>query len=126
MPRLTVNKKTFVCTHCNRNFRSNAGRTRHMNAKHIGLPIRINSPHSAEIDHNFSKVSSHPGFLSSPAPPSHRDVLDRSDAPNLSENDFHLGDGDTDVDPPLSPSRDMFTEYHPYLNGKTDNIQPHP
>lgn len=116
-------KKAFVCAQCNRRFRSKAGRTRHINAKHSGL--QMNSPQSAEADH-FSEVSSRPGSFS-PAPLSHVDSPSRnSDTFNFGgENDFNFSNGDIDNTPPLSPSRDAAstsTEYHPYLNGKMNNI----
>ena len=120
-PPPTIHKKSFVCVQCNGTFRSNAGRTRHINAKHSGFPAQVNSPQSD----NFSEVSSRPGSLS-PAPPSSIfDSPPRSDDLNLSDNIFNFGNGDTDITPPLSPSRDtasMSIEYHPYLSGKMNNM----
>lgn len=114
-------KKFFVCAQCYRKFRSKSGRTRHINAKHAGLPVltNLNSPQSAEAD-RFSEVSSCPGSLS-PAPLSH--VFESpSRTGNLDlggENDFIFGN--SDIDPP-GDTASTSTEYHPYLNGKINNI----
>jgi transcription elongation factor Elf1 len=117
-------KKTFVCTQCNGKFRSKAGRTRHINAKHSGLRLQMNSPQSEEADH-FSDISS---YLSPSthifSPTRNSDVLNFGAA---SENDFNFNnDNDIDDTPPLSPSRtdhDMAStsmENHSYLNGKNE------
>lgn len=119
-------KKAFVCSWCNGNFRSKAGHTRHINAKHNGLPVQANSPQSAEGS-NSSEVSSCPG---SPSPlPSIALNTPSCDSFNLDENNFNFSDaGDSDIpQTPLSesPSRDTpgpALEYHPYLDGKMDNI----
>lgn len=115
-------EKAFVCSWCNGNFRSKAGRTRHINAKHNGL--QANSPQSAEGS-SSSEVSSCPG---SPSPlPSIVLNTPSRDTFNLDENDFNFSDaGDIPQTPPSeSPSRDTpgpALESHPYLNGKMDNI----
>jgi hypothetical protein len=121
--------KKFVCSQCNRRFRSKSGRTRHINAKHnYGLQMNLGSPQSAEAD-NFSDISSCLGSLNS-------DTFDFG-----SENNFNFGNNDiynsgnlNDLDDsdiyntPRSPSQDTAstssTEYHPYLNGKLINIRP--
>jgi hypothetical protein len=124
-PRDTPLKKTFVCGHCNKKFRSNGGRTRHINARHNGQ--QMDPPQSQEVDN--SSVSSCPGFLS---PTSLGNIFD-SPSHNSdtffgagTENDFNFdNDGSADDTPPPSPSRDkasISTEYHPYLNGKMNNI----
>ena len=133
-PRInTPLKKTFVCRHCNGKFRSKAGRTRHINAKHSGLTggLQMNSPRSEEADH-FSDISS---YLSPSthifSPTRNSDVLNFGAAASGSENDtgsdFNFNNGnDIDDTPPLSPSRadrDMAStsmEYHSYLNGKNE------
>src|SRR5271154_2320596 len=124
MPRPTINhspsKKAFICSHCNRKFQSKAGCTRHINAKHHGL--QANSPQSTDADSSEVENSSCPGSPS-PALPSHIFDTPLCDAFN-DENDFNFGNDDIDMpqSPPLSPLQDtptsMFTEHHPYLNGK--------
>lgn len=122
-------RKVFVCAHCNRDFRSNAGRTRHVNAKHSGR--KMNSPQSESEETNpFSDINSCPGFDNFDLP-SH---TGNSDAFDFDGGDFNFdntGTGRTDSDntPPLSPgpSRDSAstsTEYHSGLNGKTNNLWP--
>lgn len=129
-------KTAFVCAKCNRNFRSRAGRTRHVNAKHSGQ--WANSPQSVEGD-NSSEVenSSCPGSPSL-ALPNHisdapsPDTFDRINTFDSGDNNanldhdfgennpnFNNDDIDMPQTPPLLPSQDTtFTEYHPYLNGK--------
>jgi hypothetical protein len=113
-------KNAFVCAQCNRNFQSKSGHIRHINAKHICLPM--NSPQSTEDD--FSEVSSScPGSLCpAPSPLSHVFESPLPDFDFGGENDFNFGNSDIDNIPPLSPLGDMSTEYHPYLNGKVNKI----
>jgi hypothetical protein len=112
----------FVCAQCSRKFRSKAGRTRHINAKHGGL--RIDSPQSAEDDDTHD-ISSCPGFpsptpLSQPefgTPPLNSDIF------NFGEDNFVFNNGD--IPPSPSESQDTASispEYHPYLNGKMNTI----
>ena len=132
-PRIhnTPLKKTFVCAQCNGNFRSKAGRTRHINAKHSGL-------------HNMSPASDDEADLSSdmssylnPGTPGHifdlptcnRDTLNfgaQAATASGSEIDFNFNNDNIDDTPLLSPSRDRdmastSVEYHPYLNGKMNS-----
>jgi hypothetical protein len=121
--------KEFVCAQCNRKFRSNAGRTRHINAKHGGLQLNYPQSELEEADH-LSDLSSHPGFPS----PTLSNIFD-SPSRNLdtfnfgagSEHDFNFSNDNIDNTPPLSPSQDTAQasssiEYHPYLNGKMNNL----
>jgi hypothetical protein len=134
-PTINDNKAfKFVCAQleCNRKFRSNAGRTRHINAKHGGLGLQMNYPQSEEADH-FSDLSSHPGFPS-PSPTLSENFDPPS--PNLDAFDFGTGseelnpanhDDNTDNTSPPQPSQDTVQastsmEYHPYLNGKMNNL----
>lgn len=133
MPRRpTIHQSTlenaFGCAQCNRQFRSKAGRTRHVNAKHGGLKMNSESRQSSTetTGSDFSEVSSCPNSQI-PAPPSQASLVfdtlshtGNSDTFNFGENDFN--DGDRNESPPLSLSQDtasILTEYHPYLNGKS-------
>ena len=126
----TPPSKSFVCPQCHGNFRSNAGRTRHINAKHNGLRLAMNSPTISEEANHFTDISSCPGFPSPPpghifdSPSQNSDTFNYGAA---SENDFNISDGNTDITPPLSPSRDTAQattsiDYHPYINGKINNL----
>jgi hypothetical protein len=123
-PRIhnTTPKKTFVCVQCNRTFRSKAGRTRHINAKHSGLQVHMNSP-SEEAD-LFSDISSHlsPTTHIFDSPTRDLDTLNFGAA---SGSEFNNGNHIDDT-PPRSPSSDHDTastsmEYHPHLNGKMNS-----
>jgi hypothetical protein len=130
MPRAPTVHNIFLCAQCNRKFRSNAGRTRHIKAKHGGL--QINYPQSElEEDDDFSDLSSHPGFPTrSPNLSNIVDSPSRNSDFNFgagSEHDFNFGNDNIYNTPPLSPSRDTAQasssiEYHPYLNGKMNNL----
>jgi hypothetical protein len=124
-------KKAFLCPQCNRNFRSKAGRTRHINAKHGDLQMK--SPKSEEVDHHLSDVSSCPGF---PSPSIHSHAFHspsrNSSTINFSagsENDIDFGnlnDNTDDTRPPSSSSSQgmasLSREYHPYINGETSSL----
>jgi hypothetical protein len=129
-------EKEFVCAQCNGKFRSNAGRTRHINAKHSDSVLQMNSksPQSEEAGHfSDSDISSCPGFPSPTSTPL-GNIFDspsrNSDTFNFDtdrENDFNFSnhDGNMDNTPPLSPLQDTAstsTEYHPYINGKMNNL----
>ena len=125
-PQATINdNKTFVCAQCKRKFRSNAGRTRHINAKHAGLGLQINHPQS-EGD-QISDLSSHSGF---PSPTLSENFDPPQASPNLDSFDFGIGSEDLNPandnagDTPLpQPSQDTTSmEFHPYLNGKMNNL----
>lgn len=124
-PRIhnTTPKKTFVCAQCNGKFRSKAGRTRHINAKHSGL--HMNSPEEADLSDISSYLStSSTHIFDSPTRNLNSDALNFGAA---SGNENYFGNIDSDT-PPLSPLRDRDTastsmpvEYHPYLNGKMNS-----
>ena len=124
-------KKPFVCPHCNHKFRSNGSRTRHINAKHGGLHIR-DSPHS-EGANTSSDISSYPGSTT-PLSPQALGHIFCSPSCNLdttfsfgggTENDFNSSNENINNISPFSLLQDTVltsTEYHPYLNGKMNNL----
>ena len=138
-------KKTFVCIKCNRKFWSRAGCTQHTNIKHSGqLANLVEANDSSKVEN-----SSYPGLLSLVHAPS-SDTFNNNNL-NFNNNDIPqapplspsqdilhapllplqdmlhapplLPLQDIPPAPSLSPLQDtMFTEYHPYLNGKINNI----
>jgi hypothetical protein len=120
--------KPFICPspHCNKKFRSNGGRTRHINAKHGGLH-RIRKAHQSEESNHSSDVSSCPGLTRTPTPPTPHSLADSFyyfGAGIEDSDDVQVGNDISNASTPSpSPSRDTASastsmDYHPYLNGK--------
>jgi hypothetical protein len=123
MPRPPpIHDKEYVCTQCNRKFKSKAGRTRHIFAKHAGShDIQMESPQSDETDYSsdISSCLGHPSpthLSHTPDSPSRN-----SDAINFSvggENDFDFNNGNIDDTSPPRDTASLSMEYHPYINGE--------
>jgi hypothetical protein len=113
---------TVACPYCPRHFKVKSGRTRHIKAKHSGVP----EPHAPEPATDPLRISSSP---ESPQPPPsfYGTNSTRSVSPvpsdlaspylDIDNHQFDQGSlgGDPDVNLPDAPS--IRRTYHPKLNG---------